>query len=155
MNYIPLSLAADGKYRDDPFTQRSIAKSLSTTTTLDSSAVDDCTSTDNLQQQWMFTTKWTWFLHAVLLLISSTMFFSALFIQSSTLRRVKEFSGYCKAPCSNTKQRELKFILYQAPAASAVDYQAIKFNVSTKGNRFVGKGPQVDKAWQEISYDSK
>ncbi|MCJ1233598.1 hypothetical protein MMC14_001556 [Varicellaria rhodocarpa] len=62
------------------------------------------------------------------------MFFSALCIRSSTLRHVREFSAY-------------------SPAAPAVEYRSVKFNVSTKGNRFVGKGPLVDQAWREISYD--
>ena len=42
-----------------------------------------------------------------------------------------------------------------APAADAVEYRSVKFNVTTTGNRFVGAGPEVDKAWREISYDSR
>jgi hypothetical protein len=42
-----------------------------------------------------------------------------------------------------------------APAAEAVTYEHVKFNLTTKQNRFVGAGPEVDKAWREISYDSK
>ena len=42
-----------------------------------------------------------------------------------------------------------------APAATAVEYEAVKFNVTTKGNPFVGTGPEVDRAWRDISYDSK
>jgi hypothetical protein len=42
-----------------------------------------------------------------------------------------------------------------APAAKAVEYQRIKFN-NTMGTRspYVGTGPEVDKAWHALSYDS-
>lgn len=42
-----------------------------------------------------------------------------------------------------------------APAATAVEYQSVKFNVTTEDNPFVGAGPEVDRAWREISYDGK
>jgi hypothetical protein len=42
-----------------------------------------------------------------------------------------------------------------APAATSVEYQAVKVNVTTEANPFVGAGPEVDKAWREISYDGK
>jgi hypothetical protein len=42
-----------------------------------------------------------------------------------------------------------------APAATSVEYQAVKFNVTTEANPFVGAGPKVDQAWREISYDGK
>lgn len=42
-----------------------------------------------------------------------------------------------------------------APAATSVEYQSVKFNVTTEANPFVGAGPEVDKAWREISYDGK
>ncbi|KAK5256068.1 hypothetical protein LTR40_010642 [Exophiala xenobiotica] len=41
----------------------------------------------------------------------------------------------------------------KAPADTSVRYQSVKYNVSTEDNRFVGAGPEVDKAWREISYD--
>jgi hypothetical protein len=42
-----------------------------------------------------------------------------------------------------------------APAAKAVDYQRIKFNNTMGANsKYVGKGPEVDKAWRALSYDS-
>jgi hypothetical protein len=42
-----------------------------------------------------------------------------------------------------------------APATKAVEYQTIKFNNTMGvGSPYVGKGPEVDKAWHAISYDS-
>lgn len=46
-------------------------------------------------------------------------------------------------------------VVYIAPAASAVRYETIVYNTSTDGNRFTGAGPEVDKAWREISYDGE
>lgn len=77
-----------------------------------------------------------WIAHAVLLLLSSGILFSAMCIRTSTLDHVRAISAW-------------------SPAAGAVEYQSVKYNISTKGNRFVGAGPEVDKAWREISYDSK
>jgi hypothetical protein len=43
-----------------------------------------------------------------------------------------------------------------APASKAVEYQTIKFNNTMgTGSPYVGKGPEVDKAWHAISYDSE
>lgn len=42
-----------------------------------------------------------------------------------------------------------------APADVSVQYQHVQYNITTNGNRFVGAGPEVDRAWREISYDSK
>lgn len=42
-----------------------------------------------------------------------------------------------------------------APADVSIQYDHVKYNVTTKGNKFVGAGPEVDQAWREISYDSK
>jgi hypothetical protein len=45
---------------------------------------------------------------------------------------------------------------HAAPAAKAVEYQTIKFNNTMgTGSPYVGKGPEVDKAWHAISYDSQ
>jgi hypothetical protein len=46
-------------------------------------------------------------------------------------------------------------LILTAPAENAVRYGSVKYNITTEGNRFVGAGPEVDKAWREISYDSK
>jgi len=37
----------------------------------------------------------------------------------------------------------------------SVEYQSVKYNISTTENPFVGASPEVDKAWREISYDSR
>lgn len=42
-----------------------------------------------------------------------------------------------------------------APAAESVQYDKVKYNITTKGNRFVGAGPEVDAAWSAISYDGR
>ena len=43
-----------------------------------------------------------------------------------------------------------------APAAKAVEYNKVKFNNTMgEGSPYVGSGPEVDKAWHAISYDSK
>lgn len=77
---------------------------------------------------------WLWLLQVALLLSSCTFFYLALRLRLQTLNYVKQFSAY-------------------SPAAPAVQYENIKFNITTKGNRFVGAGPDVDRAWREISYD--
>lgn len=43
-----------------------------------------------------------------------------------------------------------------APAAEAVEYVKVKFNNTMgQGSPYVGAGPEVDKAWRALSYDSK
>ncbi|KAI9668157.1 MAG: hypothetical protein M1821_000977 [Bathelium mastoideum] len=53
---------------------------------------------------------------------------------NSALRHVQDYSAW-------------------SPAAEAVDYESVRFNISTSNNRFVGAGPEVDRAWRKISYD--
>lgn len=77
---------------------------------------------------------WLWLLQALLLLSSCTFFYLALRIRLQTLNYVQQFSAY-------------------SPAASAVRYEDLKFNITTKSNPFVGAGLDVDRAWREISYD--
>lgn len=77
---------------------------------------------------------WLWLLQLAILLSSCTFFYLALRLRLQTLNYVKQFSAY-------------------SPAASAVQYEDVKFNITTKRNRFVGAGPDVDRAWREISYD--
>jgi len=79
--------------------------------------------------------KWVWLVHTVLLLLSFTMLVSAICTRTSTLKHVQTFSAY-------------------SPAAKAVEYQSIRFN-TTMGlaSPYVGKGPEIDKAWEHISVD--
>jgi len=45
--------------------------------------------------------------------------------------------------------------VWTAPAAKAVEYNRVKFNATMgEGSPYVGSGPEVDKAWHAISYDS-
>jgi hypothetical protein len=76
-----------------------------------------------------------WLVHAFLLLVSGALFLSAIWLRPSTLDHVQRFSAW-------------------SPAAPAVEYQRVKYNLTTKGNRFVGAGPDVDRAWRSISYDA-
>ncbi|TAQ91306.1 hypothetical protein B7494_g277 [Chlorociboria aeruginascens] len=79
--------------------------------------------------------KWFWLGHAVLLSVSFALFASSYYTRLSTLRHVQEFSAY-------------------SPAAKAIQYQTVKFNNTMgEGSPYVGKGPDVDKAWDAISYD--
>lgn len=77
-----------------------------------------------------------WLVQGVLFLVSLTMLILASTRQPSTVQHVKQFSAW-------------------SPAAHSVEYSAVRYNLTTKGNRFVGAGPEVDRAWREISYDSK
>jgi len=110
-----------------------------------------------------FSMKLLWLGQATLFLLSCTMFFSAIFIRSSTLKHVRDFSPYCMLVLLYAIQKICWCACYlywpkcekTAPAATAVEYQSVKFNVTTEDNPFVGAGPEVDRAWREISYDGK
>lgn len=95
-----------------------------------------------------------WIVHAILLSVSTWMFLCALNMQSSTLQHVKDYSAWCKWCTIRFAKKWLNHAPI-APAAAAVDYQTVKYNVTTTNNRYVGAGPEVDKAWREISYDSE
>ncbi|KIW21137.1 hypothetical protein PV08_01717 [Exophiala spinifera] len=78
--------------------------------------------------------KWLWLIHGVVLMTSCTILALAVSMRSSTLEHVRQFSAW-------------------SPAETAVRYDSLMYNITTVGNRFVGAGPEVDKAWREISYD--
>ena len=78
--------------------------------------------------------NYVWALHLALLLTSLTFFTLSYWLQLSTLKHVQQFSAW-------------------SPAANAVHYDTVKYNITSKSNKFVGAGPEVDKAWREISYD--
>lgn len=78
--------------------------------------------------------KWLWLTHAFLLLISCSLFILSIANQPSTLQHVRQYSAW-------------------SPADSSVRYEKVKYNITTEGNPFVGAGPEVDRAWREISYD--
>ncbi|QYS97828.1 hypothetical protein H0G86_005039 [Trichoderma simmonsii] len=78
--------------------------------------------------------KWPWVAHAALLIISFGMLASTLILRSSTLLLVRQISAW-------------------SPADIAVQYDHVRYNLTTKGNPFVGAGPEVDRVWREISYD--
>jgi hypothetical protein len=78
--------------------------------------------------------KWLWIIHGILLFLSFSMFVLSHINFTSTLEHVRLYSAW-------------------SPADASVKYGQVKYNLTTEGNRFVGQGPEVDKAWREISYD--
>ncbi|KAH7418596.1 hypothetical protein BKA64DRAFT_204128 [Cadophora sp. MPI-SDFR-AT-0126] len=118
----------DEKFQE-PFPRRS------STSTSDSTLLEDEEDARLTQPRRKFSIKWMWLIHAALLSMSFTMFVGAFFTRASTLEHVRKFSAY-------------------SPAAKAVEYQRVKFNATMgEGSPYVGKGPEVDKAWHAISYD--
>jgi hypothetical protein len=79
------------------------------------------------------TSRYIWLLHMLLLLTSSTLFLVSCYLPCTTLSHVQKYSAW-------------------SPAAGAVGYEEQVYNI-TRDNKFVGAGPEVDKAWREISYD--
>lgn len=120
----------DEKFHDIEFQQRS-----STSESLGSTLLEDEERPVRLQPQKVFNEKRMWLGHVVLLSLSFSMFAAAYYTRLSTLRHVQQFSAY-------------------SPAASAVEYQRIKYN-NTMGedSPYVGASPEVDKAWFALSYD--
>ena len=78
--------------------------------------------------------RYIWLVHLALLLTSASLFALSWTSRPSTQQHVQLFSAW-------------------SPAAESVNYNDVRFNLTTKGNRFVGFGPAVDGAWREISYD--
>ena len=105
-------------------------------------------------QHKLLASRWIWLVHAVLLMVSCTFFALAASLRSTTLEHVRQFSTWCKWFTSDPVQDELTCST-KAPAETAVRYDSLKYNITTKENRFAGAAPEVDKAWREISYDSK
>jgi hypothetical protein len=118
---------------DEKFTE--VFPRRSSTSTSDSTLLEDEEDHREPEPRSRFSGKWMWLVHAVLLLLSFTMFMSAMFTKASTLEHVRKFSAY-------------------SPAAEAVHYERVKFNATMgEGSPYVGKGAEVDKAWHAISYD--
>jgi len=127
--YIPLH--AEENYADklqDAFHQRSSSPDSLGSTLLEHGE-------DAPIRERRFSMPWIWLAHVVLLATSFAMFAAAYFQPVSTLTQVQHFSAY-------------------SPAAEAVEYQTVKFNATMgEGSPYVGKGPEVDKAWHALSYD--
>ena len=100
------------------------------------SDLDHPTRGQNSISRTNFEKYWIWLLHALLLVISTSLFLGSFASIPTTSDYVERFSAW-------------------SPAADAIEYESVRFNVTTQDNRFVGKGPEVDQAWLEISYDSK
>ncbi len=96
--------------------------------------------------------RWIWVAHGVLLTLSFTMLLAAYNARASTLVHVNKFSAYCELHHESRLSRSNKTL---APAASAVEYQKVKFNVNGTSSPYVGASPEVDKAWDAIFYDSR
>lgn len=78
--------------------------------------------------------RWLWIVHGFLLSLSFAMFVLSHIDFTSALEHVRKFSAW-------------------SPADVSVSYHQVQFNITSDDNPFVGKGPQVDQAWREISYD--
>jgi len=78
--------------------------------------------------------RWLWLVHGLLLTISFSLFILSSIRTASTIEHVRKFSAW-------------------SPAETAVQYDHVKYNITTDANRFVGARPEVDEAWDEISYD--
>ena len=63
--------------------------------------------------------------------------------------------GVCSLNFLISNGKDLALTRTIAPAVDAVEYQSVRYNVTTKNNRYVGAGPEIDEAWREISYDSE
>lgn len=98
--------------------------------------------------------KWLWAVHAALLFTSCGMLAMTVLLRSSTLSHIRQISAWCKLIITRYDISK-QLMVYTAPADVSVQYSHVRYNLTTKGNRFVGAGPEVDEAWREISYDSK
>jgi hypothetical protein len=110
---------------------------------------------ESSQQRHRRSYRWFWLVQALLLFSSCTFLFLALRIRLATLNYVQQFSAYCKLTSWLFPELWMLIRMLPAPAAPAVEYNSVKFNITTKANRFVGAGPDVDRAWRAISYDSE
>ncbi|KAK8174048.1 hypothetical protein IWX90DRAFT_161044 [Phyllosticta citrichinensis] len=77
---------------------------------------------------------WLWMLHGATLTVSVLLFAISATVEPATRAYVEKFNAW-------------------SPALSAVEYQDTVFN-NTKGNvtPYVGAGPEVDKAWDHITF---
>ncbi len=96
---------------------------------------------------------WAWIGHAVLLSVSTTLFTLAFCMHSARptdLTVTTQFSSYCKTSCFCCKRQRLTAA---APAAPVVKYDTVRYNLTPvmTGSPYVGKGPEVDEAWEQIS----
>ncbi|KPM45147.1 hypothetical protein AK830_g1339 [Neonectria ditissima] len=92
-----------------------------------------------LDQYSRLSPKLIWLCHGLLLLTSLTLFalsFCLRYGRSSTLSCSQPFTPY-------------------SPADSAVEYQTTRYNVTPvqEMTEYIGYGPDVDKAWDYITYD--
>ena len=132
-----------------------VPPSRSSTSTSDSTLLEDEEESRLSEPRRRVSSRWLWLGHAALLSLSFSMFAAAYFTPVSTLKHVQHFSAYCRS-YHLKHQGKVLIHAWTAPAAKAVEYQTIKFNNTMgTGSPYVGKGPEVDKAWHAISYDSK
>ena len=123
-----------GEYRPLATTlEKAERHSYESSTTLD--GLDDIDSPSRASSN-LATCRLLWLVQGTLFLTSLSLLLLASKIRLSTLKHVQQFSAW-------------------SPAAPAVEYSSVKYNITTVENRFVGAGPEVDRAWREISYDSK
>ena len=81
--------------QDDEKPHESFARR-SSTSTADSTLLEDEEDLRLTQPYSRFGPRWVWITHAVLLSLSFTMFMTSLFSRASTLELVERFSAYCE-----------------------------------------------------------
>jgi hypothetical protein len=82
--------------QDDEKPQESFARR-SSTSTADSTLLEDEEDLRMTRPQSRFGPRWVWVTHVVLLSLSFTMFMTSLFSRASTLEHVERFSAYCES----------------------------------------------------------
>ncbi|KAF4953770.1 hypothetical protein FGADI_5763 [Fusarium gaditjirri] len=80
-----------------------------------------------------------WICHGVLLSFSLAFFALSLLLRASPLQ-----SGVCNQPN-----------FPYSPAESVADFHTVRYNITPalEMSEFVGYGPEVDKAWNHVTYD--
>ncbi|CAG7562013.1 unnamed protein product [Fusarium equiseti] len=80
-----------------------------------------------------------WACHGILLSLSLTFFASSLLLRAESL--------------SNSGQRIPTYPY--SPAESVAGFHTVRYNITptTEETEFIGYGPEVDKAWEHITYD--
>ena len=98
---------------------------------------------------------WVWVGHVILLSVSTTFFTLAFCMRNarpSDYAVTTQFSSYCEQLDAVTPSQSQRLTL-AAPAAPVVRYDSVRYNLTPimSASPYVGKGPEVDEAWEQIS----
>lgn len=100
-----------------------------------------------------------WICHGVLLSISLALFALSYCMRYGRLSDesyTRQFSPYCKLLSIVIKYTILFMSnTFLAPAASVVRYETVRYDITPvqKMSEYIGYGPEVDAAWDHITYD--